>query len=88
VNDLWTALLDREDMKGIAERLGLTSDDPVEAWRLAVLRIARRDAFIRAVPPDVPMTQDDWKRWKALETSPRKALSLLRKLVYGVRIWD
>jgi len=85
---LWAALVNKEDIYAIAYRLGLSSTDTVGAWRLAALRVARSDGFIQAVPQDVPMTRRDWERWKALEASPRKLLGLLRKLIYGVRIWD
>ena len=85
---LWAALVNREDIFAIADRLALSPDEPVDAWRLVILRIARSDAFMQTAPQDVPMTRDDWERWKALEASPRKLLSLLRKLIYGVRIWD
>lgn len=85
---LWTAFLNKEDIFAMAYRLALPPEEPVDAWRLAVLNIARSEAFIRAVPQDVPLTLDDWERWKALDASPRKLLSLLRKLIYGVRIWD
>ena len=72
----------------MAYRLALPSEEPVDAWRKAILNIARSEAFIRATPQDVPLTRDDWERWRALEASPRKLLGLLRKLIYGVRIWD
>jgi len=82
------ALVNKEDIYAIAYRLCLPPSDTVDAWRLAALRVARSDGFIQAVPQDVPMTRGDWERWKALEASPRKLLGLLRKLIYGVRIWD
>jgi len=85
---LWAALVNKEDIYAIACRLGLPATDTVGAWRLAALRVARSDGFIQGAPGDVPMTQADWERWKALEASPRKRLGLLRKLIYGVRIWD
>ena len=80
--------MNKEDIHAMAHRLALPPAEPVDSWRLAVLRIARSEAFIEAAPQDVPLTRADWERWKALETSPRKSLSLLRKLIYGVRIWD
>ncbi len=85
---LWTALVNKEDIYAIAYRLALPSTDSVNAWRMAALRITRSEAFIQTVPQDVPLTRDDWERWKAMEASPRKLLSLLRKLIYGVQIWD
>lgn len=88
IQAVWTALAKREDIYAIAYRLGLSPNDAIDTWRLAALRIARSEAFIKAIPQDVPITRDDWQRWKALDASPRKMLGLLRKLVSGVRIWD
>lgn len=85
---LWTALVNKEDIYAITYRLGLSPHASVDSWRLTVLHIACSEAFIKAVPQDVPLHRDDWERWKALDASPRKLLGLLRKLIYGVRIWD
>ena len=85
---LWAALINREDIYAIACRLGLPPADPVDAWRLAILRIARSEDFMDYMPPDVPVRVEDWVRWWSIEASPRKLLGLLRKLIYGVRIWD
>ena len=80
--------MNKEDIYAIAYRLALPPTDSVNGWRLAALRITRSEAFIQVAPQDVPLTRDDWERWKALDASPRKLLSLLRKLIYGVWIWD
>lgn len=85
---VWDAFEKKQDIYALAYRLDLLPSDPVDRWRLAVLRIARSEGFIQAVPRDMRLGRDDWERWKALEASPRKLLSLLRKLIYGVRIWD
>jgi hypothetical protein len=85
---LWTSLVSKEDIYAIADRLALPPDDPVDSWRLAVLRIAKSDAFMHAKPEDVSLRREDWDRWRSLRESPRKMLDLLRKLIYGVRIWD
>jgi len=82
------ALANKEDIYAIAYRLDLPPTDTVNAWRLAVLRIARSEAFMDAAPQGISLGRDEWQRWKALEASPRKMLGLLRKLIYGVRIWD
>lgn len=78
----------KEDVFAMAYRLALPPEEPVDVWRTAILNIARSEGFIRATPQDVPFARDDWERWKALEASLRKLLGLLRKLIYGVRIWD
>lgn len=85
---VWDAFEKKQDIYAIAYRLALPASDTVDKWRLAVLRIARSEGFVQAVPRDMRLGRDDWERWKALEASPRKLLSLLRKLLYGVRIWD
>lgn len=85
---LWTAFVNKEDIYAIAYRLALPPSDAVDAWRLATLRIAKSDAFMHAKPSDISLPREDWDRWRLLEASPRKLLALLRKLIYGVRIWD
>ena len=85
---LWAALVNKEDIYAIAYRLGLPPADTVDAWRLATLRVGKSEDFMRAKPSEVPLGRDEWNRWKAIEASPRKLLGLLRKLIYGVRIWD
>ena len=85
---LWEALIDRENIHAIARRLGLPAGDASGSYRLAVLRIARSERFFEARPVDTSLRQQDWQRWRGLEESPRKMLDLLRKLIYGVRIWD
>lgn len=85
---LWTSLVNREDIRAIAERLALPPGKPVDSWRLAVLRIARSDDFMDFRPAEVPLRMEHWARWRSLQASPRKALGLLRKLIYGVKIWD
>ena len=81
-------MVNKEDIYAIAYRLGLPPADTVDAWRLAALRIGKSEDFMRAKPSEVPLGRDEWNRWKAIEASPRKLLGLLRKLIYGVRIWD
>ena len=85
---VWDAFERKQDIYDLACRLGLPPSDTVDRWRLAVLRITRSEVFIQAVPRDVRLGRDEWEQWKALEASPRKLLGLLRKLIYGVRIWD
>ena len=85
---LWTALVNKEDVYAIAYRLTLPPGDPVDAWRLTALRVAKSEAFMLAKPSHVPLRHADWQRWRSMRESPRKMLDLLRKLVYGVRIWD
>ena len=85
---LWTSLANKEDIYAVAYRLGLAPGDSTEAWRLAALRVAKSEAFMQAKPSHVPLRHADWERWRHLEESPRKMLDLLRKLIYGVRIWD
>ena len=85
---LWTALRNRENVYAVADRLGLSPEAGADSWRLAALRVARTEAFWDARPPDVPLTREDWQRWRRLKESPRKMLDLLRKLIYGVRLWD
>ena len=85
---LWAALIEREDIRAIARRLGLPADGVSGSYRLTVLRIARSERFFEARPPDTSLRQEDWQRWCSLQESPRKMLDLLRKLIYGVRIWD
>jgi hypothetical protein len=80
--------VNKEDIYAIAYRLALPPSDAVDAWRLATLRIAKSDAFMHAKPSDISLPREDWDRWRLLEASPRKLLALLRKLIYGVRIWD
>ncbi len=84
---LWTSFMNREDIYAIAYRLGLPPSKPVDGWRLAALRIAKSEAFMQAKPSSVPLHHGDWQRWRTMQESPRKMLDLLRKLIYGVRIW-
>jgi hypothetical protein len=42
---------------------------------------------MRAKPSCMPLRHADWQRWRSMQESPRKMLDLLRKLIYGVRIW-
>ena len=84
---LWTALTNKEDIYAMAYRLRLPPSDPVESWRLAVLRIAKSEAFLQTKPPEIRLRHEDWQRWRSLSESPRKMFDLLRKLIYGVRIW-
>lgn len=85
---LWTSLVNKEDVYAIAYRLALPPSDPVDAWRLAALRVAKSEAFMQIKPSHVPLRRADWQRWTKLQESPRKMFDLLRKLIYGVRIWD
>ena len=80
--------MSREDIHAIAYRLALSPEASTDSWRLAALRVARTEAFWDARPSDVPPTREDWQRWRRLKESPRKMLDLLRKLIYGVRLWD
>ena len=84
---LWTSFANKEDIYAIAYRFGLPPSHSVDAWRLAALRVAKSEAFMRAKPSHVPLRDADWERWRRLQESPRKMLDLLRKLIYGVRIW-
>ncbi|MFB3893612.1 MAG: hypothetical protein ACE15C_16485 [Phycisphaerae bacterium] len=61
--------MNKEDVFAMAYRLALPPDEPVDVWRTAILNIARSEGFIRATPQDVPLTRDDWERWKTLEAS-------------------
>lgn len=85
---LWTALRNRENVYAVADRLGLSPEAGADSWRLDALRVAKTEAFWDARPSDVPLTREDWQRWRRLKESPRKMLDLLRKLIYGVRLWD
>ena len=85
---LWTSLANKEDIYAIAYRLGLAPGDSTEAWRLSAIRVAKSEAFMRAKPSDESLRRADWERWRHLQESPRKMFDLLRKLIYGVRIWD
>jgi hypothetical protein len=49
--------------------------------------VAKSEAFMRAKPSCMPLRRADWQRWRRMQESPRKMLDLLRKLIYGVRIW-
>lgn len=84
---LWTSLANKEDVYAIAYRLALPPSDTVDAWRLAALRVAKSEAFMQTTPSHVPLRRADWQRWTELQESPRKMFDLLRKLIYGVRIW-
>ena len=85
---IWTSLANKEDICAIAYRLGLAPGDSTDAWRLTALRVAKSEAFMQAKPSHVPLRGIDWERWRRLNESPRKMFDLLRKLIYGVRIWD
>lgn len=80
-------MTNKEDIYAIAYRLALPPGGPVDAWRLVALRVARSDAFMRTKPSCIPLRHADWQRWRSMQESPRKMLDLLRKLIYGVRIW-
>lgn len=82
------SLTGKENIHAIAHRLGLPPEGSVDDWRRAVIRVAKSEAFIFVTPSYMHIRREDWQRWRELEESPRKMLDLLRKLVYGVRIWD
>ena len=85
---LWAGLINRENIRAIARRLNLPAGDASASYRLTVLGIARSEQFFEARPEDTSLRQQDWRNWRDLQESPRKMLDLLRKLIYGVRIWD
>jgi len=81
-------LMSRGDIHAIAYRLALSPEASTDSWRLAALRVAKTEAFWQARPSDVPLKREDWAQWRRLKESPRKMIDLLRKVVYGVRLWD
>ena len=81
-------MMSRGDIHAIAYRLALSPEASTDSWRLAVLRVAKTEAFWQARPSDVPLKREDWAQWRRLKESPRKMIDLLRKVVYGVRLWD
>ena len=84
---LWAALIDREDIYAIANRLGLEPSGSPESWRIAALRIAKAEAFWSAKPVTAPLQRSEWEKWRQLKESPRAMFSLLRRIVGGTRIW-
>ena len=85
---LWVAFIEKQNVRAIARRLALPAAGTAGFWRLTVLRIAESEQFFQAKPSDIPLRRQDWERWRHLEESPRKMLDLLRKLIYGVKMWD
>ncbi len=85
---LWTALIAKRNIYDIARCLKLSADCSPQSWRLAVLGLAKSDQFFEAKPSEILLRRQDWERWRSLKESPRKMLDLLRKIIYGVKIWD
>ena len=84
---LWAALIDREDIYAIADRINLRPGGAPPSWRIAALRIAKADTFWSAKPAAAPLQRSEWEKWRQLKESPRAMFSLLRRIVSGTRIW-
>ena len=85
---LWDALLHRENIYGIAHRLCLGPEGSVETWRRFVVWLASTELFWQAKPRSIRLKRCDWERWRDVSATSRKRLDLLRKLLYGVDIWE
>ena len=82
---LWAALLQRDDIYCIAYRLCLGPEGSVDTWRRFVVWRAATELFWQAQPHGLQLERRDWEHWRDLQTSSRKKLKLLRKLLHRAR---